>query len=76
MMRREARAAADRARRRRDDVCGGPRATVVIALEEVMRIYVGNMSYSTTEDSLRAAFAAHGEVEEVAVPADRDSGRA
>jgi len=40
-----------------------------------MRIYVGNMSYSTTEDSLRAAFAAHGEVEEVAVPADRDSGR-
>ncbi len=40
-----------------------------------MRIYVGNMSYSTTEDSLRAAFATHGEVEEVAVPADRDSGR-
>jgi len=40
-----------------------------------MRIYVGNLSYNTTEDSLRDAFAAHGEVQEVAIVSDRDTGR-
>ncbi len=40
-----------------------------------MKIYVGNMSFDTNEDSLRNAFAAHGEVEEVAVITDRDTGR-
>ena len=40
-----------------------------------MKIYVGNMSFDTTEDSLRNAFAAHGDVEEVAVITDRDTGR-
>ena len=40
-----------------------------------MKIYVGNMSFDTTEDSLRSAFAAHGDVEEVAVITDRDTGR-
>jgi RNA recognition motif-containing protein len=33
------------------------------------------MSFDTNEESLRAAFAAHGEVEEVAVITDRDTGR-
>jgi RNA recognition motif-containing protein len=40
-----------------------------------MKIYVGNLSFSTTEDQLREMFAAHGEVEEVAIPTDRDTGR-
>ena len=40
-----------------------------------MKIYVGNLSYSTTEDGLRAEFEAHGGVEEVAVITDRDTGR-
>lgn len=40
-----------------------------------MKIYVGNLSYSTTEDSLRSAFAEFGAVEEVAVITDRDTGR-
>ena len=40
-----------------------------------MRIYVGNMSYDLTEDVLRNLFAEHGQVEEVAIVADRDSGR-
>ena len=40
-----------------------------------MKIYVGNMSYSTTEEGLRAKFAEFGEVEEVAVITDRDTGR-
>ncbi len=40
-----------------------------------MKIYVGNLSFDTNEDSLRNAFAAHGDVEEVAVITDRDTGR-
>jgi len=40
-----------------------------------MKIYVGNLSYNTMEDALRTLFAEHGEVEEVHVPTDRDSGR-
>ncbi|HCA39756.1 MAG TPA: hypothetical protein DEO92_08780, partial [Phycisphaerales bacterium] len=40
-----------------------------------LKIFVGNMSFDTTEDGLRAAFAAHGNVEDVAVITDRDTGR-
>ena len=40
-----------------------------------MKIYVGNMPFSTTEDQLREAFEAHGTVDEVAVIMDRDTGR-
>ena len=40
-----------------------------------MKIYVGNLSFDTNEDSLRNAFAAHGDVEDVSVIADRDTGR-
>ena len=40
-----------------------------------MKIYVGNISFDTVEENLRTAFAAHGEVEEVAVITDRDTGR-
>ena len=40
-----------------------------------MKIYVGNMSFKTTEDELRSAFEAHGPVEEVAIVTDRDTGR-
>ncbi len=43
--------------------------------ETALKIYVGNISFDTSEDSLRDAFAAHGEVEEVAVITDRDTGR-
>lgn len=40
------------------------------------RIYVGNLSYSTTEDGLRSAFAADGrEVLSVSIITDRMSGR-
>ncbi|MBI2872136.1 MAG: RNA-binding protein [Chloroflexi bacterium] len=41
-----------------------------------MRIYVGNMSFETTEDELKAAFGAHGQVAEVTFIRDRDTGRA
>lgn len=40
-----------------------------------MNIYVGNLSYSTTNDSLRAAFEAFGEVQSASVITDRDTGR-
>ena len=38
-------------------------------------IYVGNCSYDVTEDQLRELFAAYGEVGNVKVIRDRDTGR-
>lgn len=40
-----------------------------------MNIYVGNLSYTTTDDSLREAFEAFGEVSSARVILDRDTGR-
>ena len=40
-----------------------------------MKIYVGNMSFKTTEDTLRDLFGQHGTVDEVAVVNDRETGR-
>lgn len=40
-----------------------------------MNIYVGNMSYSTTEDALRELFEEHGAVDAARVITDRDTGR-
>ncbi len=40
-----------------------------------MRIYVGNLSYETTDDDLRQLFGQHGSVGEVVLPIDRDTGR-
>jgi len=40
------------------------------------RLYVGNLSFSTTKETLTEAFQAAGEVREVAIPTDRDSGQA
>ena len=39
------------------------------------RIYVGNLSFNTTGDAIRAEFSKHGEVTDVHVVMDRDSGR-
>ncbi len=39
------------------------------------KIYVGNLPFSATEDDVRALFSAHGEVQSVALPNDRDTGR-
>ena len=40
-----------------------------------MKIYVGNMSYRTTQESLTDLFTNYGEVQEVAVITDRETGR-
>lgn len=39
-----------------------------------VKLYVGNLSYSTTEDDLRTLFTKAGEVASVALITDRDSG--
>ncbi len=41
----------------------------------MLRLYVGNLSFSTTEDALQARFGEFGQVDEVAVISDRDTGR-
>jgi RNA recognition motif-containing protein len=40
-----------------------------------MNIYVGNLSYSLSEQELRDAFAAHGDVSSVKILTDRETGR-
>lgn len=40
-----------------------------------MNIYIGNLSYDTTQDQLRQAFEGFGEVTQVNIITDRDSGR-
>jgi RNA recognition motif-containing protein len=39
------------------------------------KVYVGNLSFSATEDSVRELFAEYGDVESVAWITDRDTGR-
>ncbi len=39
------------------------------------KLYVGNLSYNTTEDALRRMFAEYGQVESVNVITDRETGR-
>ena len=40
-----------------------------------MNIYVGNLAYNISDDDLRDAFQAFGEVESARIIIDRDSGR-
>jgi len=40
-----------------------------------MNIYVGNLSYETTEDDLRQAFESYGEVSSVNIVKDKFSGK-
>ncbi len=39
------------------------------------KLYVGNLPFTATEDSVRTLFAAHGTVEKIALINDRDTGR-
>src|ERR1700680_3425845 len=40
-----------------------------------MNIFVGNLSFQTTQDELQAAFAQYGNVERVNIVTDRDTGQ-
>jgi RNA recognition motif-containing protein len=39
------------------------------------KLYVGNLSFDTTEDALRTLFSQHGPVESAKLVSDRDTGR-
>ncbi len=39
-------------------------------------IFVGNLSFGTTEEAVRSMFAAHGTVDRVNIVTDRDTGQA
>jgi len=54
---------------------GGPGGAFNASGNPEVKLYVGNLSYDTTEVSLRDAFAAFGTVSDCFVPTDRDSGR-
>jgi RNA recognition motif-containing protein len=41
----------------------------------MMNIYVGNLSYEATQDDVRQAFEAHGEVSTVSIIMDKMTGR-
>lgn len=45
------------------------------AIGFIMNIFVGNISYETTEEEIRQAFQAHGEVTSAAIIMDRATGR-
>ena len=40
-----------------------------------MNLYVGNLAYEVTDEDLKAAFQAHGEIESARVIMDRETGR-
>jgi cold-inducible RNA-binding protein len=42
----------------------------------VTNIFVGNLSFQTTQDDLHSAFATYGSVERVNIVTDRDTGQA
>lgn len=39
------------------------------------RLYIGNLSYDTTRDSLETTFGALGQVDEITMPTDRETGQ-
>lgn len=41
----------------------------------MINIYVGNLSFQSTEEELHSLFSGHGEVSKVSIITDRDSGR-
>jgi RNA recognition motif-containing protein len=44
-------------------------------VQTVKKIYVGNLSYDATEEDLREAFEQHGQVSDVSIIMDRETGR-
>lgn len=41
----------------------------------IMKMYVGNLSFQTTKQELQDLFSQHGQVTDVHLPVDRDSGQ-
>lgn len=40
-----------------------------------MKMYVGNLSFGSTEDDIKGLFSQYGEVTDIHLPMDRESGR-
>ena len=49
--------------------------TLIRKKQMAKKLYVGGLSYSTTDDGLKEAFAPFGAIESAVVITDRDSGR-
>ena len=45
------------------------------ASKDDIKIYIGNLSFDTEEDTIRACFEEFGELTDLYIPLDRDSGR-
>ena len=43
--------------------------------QPTMKLYVGNLSFDTSEQDLRTMFSDHGEVTDLHIPSDRETGR-
>jgi RNA recognition motif-containing protein len=50
-------------------------ACTSVKKDRMKNIYVGNLDFNVSEDELRQAFAAYGQVENVTVLKDRDTGQ-
>ncbi len=50
--------------------------TLELVRGKLLNIYVGNLSFDTTERDLETAFATHGAVSEARITTDRETGRA
>jgi len=48
---------------------------LLVSTYSVTKLYVGNLPFSATEDSVRALFTPHGTVEKLSLITDRDTGR-
>jgi len=55
--------------------CRCPFQFSFVSIAAVTKLYVGNLPFTATEDSVRSLFAAHGTVEKVSLITDRDTGR-
>jgi RNA recognition motif-containing protein len=53
-----------------------PRAAILRRKVKMRNLFVGNMSFQTTESDLRTAFEQYGEIARIQVMTDRDTGRA
>ena len=52
-----------------------PAKEAVKAIVMGNRLYVGNLSFNTTKETIEAAFSAAGEVREITMPTDRETGQ-
>lgn len=60
-------------RTRRQDIL--PVFPVFLEHSSVTKLYVGNLPFTATDDSVRALFSKHGTVEKVSMITDRETGR-